>query len=329
MTRTATTTYAIVPSWNGRALLERALPTLVGQSVPFTRVLVVDGGSTDGTRELLSAIPGVEAVLLERNRGFAAAANAGIRTALEDPAVEAVALVNNDVTLEPDWHAEAAPVLLSAPDVGYCATCLLRASRPEVVDSAGIGWTPEGAAETHLAGHPAPPARRPYEVWGASAAAALYRRELFETVGLFDESFFAYQEDVDLALRARRLGWRCLLAPAARGLHRGFASNRPFPLGGTRADFLNARNRIAVLVKSLPAADWRRLGGRILVAQLRLLAASFRERRAGAVLCGFLLGLSRVPRYLLERRRLSARMAVASPPDGRSLSQPERGPADP
>ena len=73
------------------------------------------------------------------------------------------------------------------------------------------------ARETLNGQAPPPTTSPPREIWGASAAAALYRRELFASVGTFDESLFAYQEDVELALRSHRAGWRCVMAPAARG----------------------------------------------------------------------------------------------------------------
>lgn len=323
------TTVAIVPSCNGQALLERSLPTLLAQSRPFAHVLIVDNGSCDGSRALLEATDGVEGLFLDRNQGFAPAVNRAIRAALTKPEITSIAVLNNDVTLEPDWHYAAAAALQSDVAVGACATCLLDASRPSLVHSAGIDWRLDGVAENHLTGQP-PPSRSlaPYAVWGASAAAALYRRELLETVGLFDESFFAYQEDVDLALRARRWGWRCLLAPGSRGLHQGFGSDRPFPLGGTWADYRNARNRISLLVKSLPGTDWRQRRFRIVAAQLRLLIASRQQARTGAVTAGFLHGILRAPRSLMARRRVSARMAVRRHSNGTLVLQSERRPPD-
>jgi GT2 family glycosyltransferase len=174
------------------------------------------------------------------------------------------------------------------------------------VASAGIDWHPSGFARELLNGRPPPPATSPpREVWGASASAALFRRELFDSVGMFDESFFAYQEDVELALRAHRAGWKCVMAPAARGLHLGFGSNRPFAAGGSYADYFNARNRLVLLVTTLPTDDWRRHWREMLVAQLRLLTTSLPEGRAGAVWAGVLHGLWRVPRALRARRRVS------------------------
>lgn len=308
-------TIAIIPSFNGLARLRQNLPALLAQSLPFARVLVIDDGSDDGSVEALRARGDVEVLSLGRNRGFAAAANAGIARALEDPATDAIALVNNDVELDRDWHGAAVAVLFADPRRGACATCLLRADAPERVDSAGIEWRAPGWADNFLAGAPAPADPAPRAVLGASAGAALYRRELFEDVGLFDESLVMYQEDVDLALRARRAGWSAALAPAARGRHAGGSSNRPFPLGGSWADYWNARNRLPVLVAALDGADWQRSWWPIVAAQARHLLASVRERRAPAVLAGTARALTRLPGALRKRRqdpRSSARQASSA-----------------
>ena len=222
-------------------------------------MLVVDDGGDDGLREALPVHLDVEVLVLERNCGFAVAVNAGIARALADPRTRAVALINNNVALDRDWHREAAAVLFAEPRRGAAATCLLRAEAVRQIYSAGIDWRAPGWADNFLTGQPLPETAEPREVFGASAAAALYRRELFEAIGLFDTSLVMYQEDVDLALRARAAGWSAALAPAARGWHIGAGSNCPFPLGGTWADYWNARNRLPVLVASLDGAEWRRM----------------------------------------------------------------------
>jgi GT2 family glycosyltransferase len=300
-------TVAVVPSWNGRRLLERFLPTWLDQSLPFAGVLVVDNGSDDGTEALINDTRGAELLRLPRNLGFAGAVNRGVEAALADPGVDLVAVLNNDVSLDREWHREGIGAIEAEPHYGSCATCVLRFDRPGVVESAGIGWNDRGTAYGLRQDQPPPaPVEPPIEVWGASAAAALYRRELFESVGLFNESFFAYQEDVELAMRARRAGWRSVFAPTARARHLGHGSNRSFPLGGTFADYYNARNRIALLVTALPGSDWRRGWRRILAAQLGLIVASLPEGRPGAVWTGVLHGLCRVPSNLAARRRTSA-----------------------
>jgi GT2 family glycosyltransferase len=300
-------TAAIVVSWNGLDLLRASIPSLIKQSLPFRRIIVIDNGSRDGTADWARRHPEIELLELPRNTGFAAGANIGIRSALKDPAIACIALINNDVMLDADWHREAATALLAKPEVGSCATCLLRQSEPGTIDTAGIVWTASGLADNYLTGQPvSATGHTAHAVFGASGAAALLRRAFLEDVGLLDESFFAYQEDVDLALRGRARGWRCVLAPQARGTHAGHGSNRGFPLGGTWADFYNARNRIAVVAKSVPGAQWRCHGIHMIATQLTNLVKSFPERRAAATLAGTAHGLLRLPRSLWARRRTAA-----------------------
>ena len=268
----------------------------------------MDNGSTDGTAAWLAGRSDVLCERLPSNRGFAGGANAGIRRAWQDPRAAAVALVNDDVTLDAGWHAAAAQALAETPDAGACATCLLQAAHPDRIDTAGIAWPTPWQADNRLHGRTAPPpSARPERIPGASAGAVLYRRAFLDDVGLFDEALFAYQEDVDLALRGSARGWTCVFAPAARGVHQGHASNRRFPLGGTRADFLNTRNRLYVLVKSLPAATWRQSAGRIVAAQFGAALRSIPERRAPAVVAGLACGLVRLPRAWRARRALAQR----------------------
>ena len=295
----------LVVSHNGWKYLERCLPRLLDQTLPFTSVLVVDNGSNDRTGHWLTTqYPNVELLRLDSNHGFSGGVNHGLQHVLRNNHYEYVALVNNDVYLEPDWHAETNRVLSADSHLGSCATCLLQEARPELVDSGGIHWLRPGRAENYLSGRPAPQADEPSrEIFGPSAAAALFRTKLFDQIGLFDESLFAYQEDVDLALRARTAGWRCVFVPGARGLHTGHGSNRLFPVNGTYADYYNARNRLAVLVISLPGQEWRLHWLSILTGELTALLSSVRERRAVATLAGFTHGLLRLPGLLWRRWR--------------------------
>jgi len=296
---------AIVVSADRRQLLETNLPSLTDQSLRFDRIIVVDNGSRDGTAKFCSRLPGIEVLSLKRNLGFAGGVNQGLMLALADASVDQVALINNDVRLHADWHAEATRALSLGQCYGSVATCLLKTEAPGIVDTAGITWTPQAKPENHLAGQPAPPcSSEPEEIFGACAGAALYSRAFFDTVGLFDASLFAYQEDVDLALRGQSAGWRCVFAPAARGWHLGFGTNRPFPFGGTYADFLNSRNRLAVLVQSLDGQQWRKHWHRIITAEVSSAARSLGEGRGPAVIAGLVHALWWLPSRLQRRRRL-------------------------
>lgn len=305
-------TAAVVVNWNRRELLEAAVASLKGQTLSFARILIVDNASRDGSAEWAARQPGVELIKLSINHGFAGGCNRALDQLLSENDIECIALVNNDVRLDPDWHRQALAALQVDPHYGACATCLRRDSEPELIDTAGIVWRWPGHADNFQPGRPvAGLAGAPKEVFGASAAAALYRRELFEQIGLFEESFFAYQEDVDLALRARLHGWRTVLAPQARGFHLGFGSNRRFPLGGSWADFYNARNRLAVLARCLPPGVWKTQHHAILAMGRGWISAGFRQRRGLAVLAGTVHGLLRLPAALRARARLFAGVSEA------------------
>jgi GT2 family glycosyltransferase len=298
---------AVVVNFNGLHFLRKNLLSLVEQSFPFSKILVIDNNSQDGSKEFLDTIFSLSKIVLKKNKGFATGANRGVEFALKDPSCQAIALINNDVRLDKEWLIEAQRVLSLNEQIGYCATLLLQASQPHWVDTAGIQWPYPGLADNYLHGQPISSVPdHPVEISGACAAAALYRREFFEDVGLFDESLFAYQEDVDLSLRGTSRGWRCYLAPKALGYHQGLGSNRAFPGGGTWADFFNARNRITVLIQSLPGEEWRQHGASIVGCQARLLARSFKEGRGAAVTSGMLMALWRIPRTWTKRKKLMA-----------------------
>jgi N-acetylglucosaminyl-diphospho-decaprenol L-rhamnosyltransferase len=205
----------VIPTWDGRALLERCLPTVVGQG----RVIVVDNGSQDGTGELLAArFPEVRVVAFPENRGFAAAVNAGI--AAGD--AEVVVLVNNDVECDGQFVAALATAL-RADRVGMAAGVLLVPGRQRV-DSYGVEVDRTLSAFPRFADAAWPAGLHDRCLAMPSGGAAAYRREALEAVGGFDERLFAYMEDVDLGLRLQAMGWHCAGAPDATGKHLGSAT---------------------------------------------------------------------------------------------------------
>lgn len=207
----------VIVNWNGLEHLRLCLPTLLAQEEIAFETVIVDNGSTDGSVEWLYInYPAVQLILNAENRGFAEANNQGIRASHR----EYVVLLNNDTQPDPGWLAGLVAVADSDARVGMVASQIRLAHAPERLDSAGIEIDVLGIAWNRRWGQPVVvEPSEPVEVFGASAAAALYRRDMLDEIGLFDEQYFAYYEDVDLAWRARRAGWRCLYAPTARVLH--------------------------------------------------------------------------------------------------------------
>lgn len=206
----------VVVTWRKRAMLERCLRLLGDQDVAHC-TWVVDNGSDDGTVELVrESFPRVRLLALESNLGFGRAVNRGV----EAGHGEAIVLINDDVEVEPGF-LEAMIAPLFDDRVGMVAGMTLLPGSG-LVDGFGIELDPTLAAYNRLRRRP-PDATRG-RLAGPSGGAAAYRRVAWETVDGFDERFFAYGEDVDLALRLRAQGWLAAEAPQARGTHLGGAT---------------------------------------------------------------------------------------------------------
>lgn len=240
----------VVLNWNGLPYVERCLESTLDQTYPDVRVITVDNASTDGSRERIGErFPEVDLIALPENLHFARGTNAGMRRALKDPRVRYVLPLNNDTRVDPEWVAEMVRAAAGS-GVGSVAAKIRFMDHPEVLNSAGIVVARDGS------GRDRGWMRRdggmwdePAEVFGSSAGAALYRRELLETVGLFDEDFVAYYEDLDLAWRARLAGWTGRYAPRAVVDHKYSASTSPRSLWKS---YMGERNRVWVLVQNFP-----------------------------------------------------------------------------
>ncbi len=306
MSRVTLLVSVVIPSWNGRHHLEKCLPALQRQTYSPFEVIVVDNGSQDGTPAWLAEEwPHVRLVALRRNYGVARAFNEGVKAARG----ALVALLNNDTEPEPGWLAALVHALRRHADAGMAA-CKIRVWDDRTrLHAAGdfytVGGRPgnRGAWEVDQGQYD-----REEEVFGPCGAAALYRRELFDDVGLFDERFGSYLEDVDLAWRAQRAGWRCAYTPHAVVYHKVSATG-----GGPLASFYTGRNWLYVLAKDYPCALWRRHWRAIVREQWRVTADALRAWRgeaARARLRGQLAGLLGMPRMMWARRHVSAHTRV-------------------
>ena len=215
----------IIPTWNGCHLLEKCLESLHRQTLPC-QVIVVDNGSTDSTYEMVRSASRsfplrLQYLALETNLGFAKAVNEGILSAHS----EFVALLNNDTEADACWVENGLQAMRRFSGYSFFASRIVNYHQRHLLDSAGDCYDPRGIPfkrgfsqpiETYLEAEP---------VVAASAAAAFYRRALFDEIGLFDEDFFMYLEDVDWSLRAQLAGHRCLYLPEAVVYHVEAASD--------------------------------------------------------------------------------------------------------
>ncbi len=241
-------TSVIITNWNGKQWLSTCLDALNRQTYRDFELIFVDDGSTDGSAAWVAEnYPQARLIKQRPHVGFAAANNIGIRAARG----EYIVTLNNDTRPDENFLRELVAGL-TAPDVGMVAAQMRLWDSPETLDSAGIAVDWAGFGWNCGWGQAVSAWNEPGEVFGPCAGAALYRRAMLDEIGLFDEDFYAYYEDVDLAWRARRAGRRCRYAPAAWVLHKHSATGRLF---SQKKVFLLNRNRLWAIVKNYAPVD--------------------------------------------------------------------------
>ena len=298
----------VVPNWNGARFLGDCLRSLTRQSEP-AQIIVVDGGSTDGSRELIAErFREITLVALDGNPGFAGAVNRGIQRAMAGGA-EFIALLNNDAVAEPDWLARLLAAARSFPEAGTVTSKLLLEDRVHI-DSTGDfysswGWAyPRGRDEVDEGQYDGPKFR---EVFCGSGGASLYRSAMLREVGLFDEDYFAYLEDQDLGFRAQLMGWKARYEPEAVAYHRLMGTSATMEHFGR---YHAIRNCIYLYVKNVPhPLCWKYLA-KFLTGLTLMAANDVRRRRFRAIAGAYVEALRKMPAMLGKRRRVQAARRV-------------------
>lgn len=304
---TGSRTAAVVVNRNAGAHLARTLEAIAGQTVAPHRVIVVDNASDDGSLDGLEArFPWVEVVRSDENLGFAAGNNLAVRMCGD---CDFVALLNPDAFPEPGWLQTLLAVADAHPECAAFGSRLVLDGDRGTLDGAGDEYHVGGIAWRRDQGAPVTVERPQGESFSVCAAAALYRRDAFLAVGGFDEDFFCYYEDTDLAFRLRLAGHRILSVPEATAYHVGSAT------AGLLSSFTvyhSARNQLWTYVKNMPGPLlWLYLPQHVLVSVLTTIVYTLggRGRAAVAGRRDALLGL---PRVLAQRRRIQASRTATS-----------------
>jgi GT2 family glycosyltransferase len=236
-----------VPTLAADQTLDACLASLARQTFSDFEVVVIDNSG----RGAVGTDRGVRVIVNGRNLGFGAAVNQAFRQS----AATYCAVLNDDAVADRGWLAALIAAIENRPDVGMCAS-QVRLPGSETLDSAGMLICLDGSSKQRGHGEAVECYTRKEEALLPSGSAALYRREMLEEIGLFDESFFLYCEDTDLGLRARWAGWECLYVPEARVEHRySYSSGRASALKA----YLVERNRLFVIFKNFPLADLLRV----------------------------------------------------------------------
>lgn len=248
---------AIIPNWNGAARLRKLLPSLTDLGC----VIVVDNHSSDDSAAAASEFA-ARWIPLDANYGFAKAVNTGILAT--PPDAQWIAILNNDIALGSAFFER-----LLLADADFAAPLLLSAANPAIIDGAFDLPAASGAAYRAGAGRAAddPVFATPREIQSAPMTAALFRREVFDKVGLLDESFGSYLEDVDFGIRCALAGCRGRYVPEAVAYHEGSATlGGSWSAGSTR---LISRNQL-LIARKYGASLWPALWGQTLWGLLAL-----------------------------------------------------------
>ena len=241
----------IIPNINGKGWLKDSIESVYAQTMQDFRLIVVDNGSTDESLEQARSYcsrPNFTLTENGANTGFSHAVNQGI--ALADS--EYVVLFNNDAFAEPDWLEQLVRAADRDERIFAVQSLMIRHFERELADDAGDYVTWMGFACKTGDGRRASRYTKQKRIFSACGGAALYRKRILDEIGLFDENFFAYFEDVDLSWRANNAGYKCVLCPAARCYHICGASTGAVRYNAFKSR-QSGRNSILLPLKNQPA----------------------------------------------------------------------------
>ena len=236
----------VVPNYNGIAFVEQCLKTLI-KDAQEAEILLVDNGSTDGSRELVAEhFPQVRVIALKENYGFCRAANEGMKAASSPYVI----LLNNDTEVIPGFTKALVSALQLEPSAFSAGAKMIQLHHQEKIDDAGnfycaLGWAFARGKDKSVEYY-----EKTDEIFAACGGAVIYRKALLERIGYLDEAHFAYLEDIDLGWRAKIAGWKNIYVPKAKVLHVGSGTS-----GSRYNEFkvsLSSRNSVYLAYKNMP-----------------------------------------------------------------------------
>ncbi|MHB8109978.1 MAG: glycosyltransferase family 2 protein [Syntrophorhabdaceae bacterium] len=293
----------VIPNLNGKQLLPMCLNALREQTFTDFEVIVVDNGSRDGSINLLKEIyPEVRTISLDRNYGFAYPVNRGIEAAKG----EFICLLNNDIELDPRWMEELLAALETHTDAGSAGPKLMRYHERERINVLAIRVNRDGHVEIVGAGErDNGQYNDQHFVFGVNAGASMYRKAMFDDIGLFDEVFFASFEDVDIAFRAQLAGYKALYVPRSIGYHMVGATIKKKRY---RPTYLNNRNTTLFFWKNMPGElirkNLRTIMGKKSGTFVKRVLTNFWKLRTLYYLRGTVAGYLCMPHVMKERKQI-------------------------
>ncbi len=296
----------IIVNWNGKRFLQDCFISLEKQVFQDFETILVDNGSSDGSIEFVKKhFPWVRVLSLDKNYGYSGGNNRGINMSKGTYIV----LLNNDTEADPLWLEELVATIKKNPKVGFLASKVLFHEDRETIDAAGDSFTLGGHGfKIHNGQMDLKDNQSPKEVFGASGVAVLFRQDVFDRVGYFDEDFFAYCEDLDISFRARLAGFKCLYVPTAVVYHHVSGTTGKF---SAQQFYLTNRNMLLTYLKNMPGRFIFRYFHCFLYAQVRTWGSAIIRRKGFAALKGKIDTLKMIP-SILPKRKLIQKSRVVS-----------------
>lgn len=253
-------TYIITPDYNGEIFLEKYFSSIFNQKYSDFRIIFIDNSSNNDSIDYIKKNYSneinsgkIKIIKNPENYGFARANNQGIKEGFKDPECKYIVCLNNDTKIKEDFLEKLILMAIKHPKAGSIQSKMIWGQNPDLLDSVGLEYSKNGLGFNRGAYESSDKYNKEEEILGCCAGACLYRRKALEDVKLkgeyFDEDFFAYYEDFDLALRLRWAGWSAWYCPDAVVWHYKGGTEEPL------SDFTvyyNWRNYTWALFKNLP-----------------------------------------------------------------------------
>ena len=237
----------VIPNYNGQKYLKDCLDSLSKQSFKEFETIIVDNASKDGSCEfILAHYPNAKLISLKQNYGFSKAVNEGIKASNS----QYVVLLNNDTEVDKFWLENLVNCIEKDEKIFSCCSKMIQYSERDKIDDAGDEYNILGWAYKRGDGVSINKYNSNDEVFSSCAGAAIYRKAVFDEIGYFDESFFAYMEDVDISYRAKIYGYKNMYCSSSKVYHVGSGTS-----GSKYNSFkikLAARNNLYVVFKNMP-----------------------------------------------------------------------------
>lgn len=293
----------IIPNYNGEELLKDCLTSLAWQSFKDFEIILVDNGSSDKSLEYVrSNFPAVRIIQLNKNYGFARAINKGVKQSLS----QYVVFLNNDTSCSREWLGNLVKCADKHPEVISVNSKLLNFHQQNIIDGAGVlinevgqaksvGWQEQDYGQYDTEQY----------IFGATGGASLFRKKGFMKIGMFDESYFMYLEEVDFAFRAQFLKYQSIYCPRAVVYHKHKATSRKKP---QHIEYWQFRNMTLTIIKDFPSfvlfKKWRWL--KIIAVHLNTIFYQFKNGFYWAPILADLWILFHLPELLIKRGKIQS-----------------------